>query len=135
MWPGLRPTFVPSGILIHSRLAATDMGRKVRGLLCPLLDRGAGSPSNTLSPGRRPRPTSLPSGILIYPAVWPQQTWAENWGLYPLGEGKLGPHLTQCGQSRGLYLHVRFHLDPFNRLAKIHQRHRQSGADRQTTVR
>ena len=80
MWPGLRPTFVPSGILIHSRLAATDMGRKVRGLLCPLLDRGAGSPSNTLSPGRRPRPTSLPSGILIYPAVWPQQTWAENWG-------------------------------------------------------
>jgi len=31
---------------------------------------GAGSPSNTLSPGSRP--TSVPSGILIHPAVWPQ---------------------------------------------------------------
>jgi len=28
-----------------------------------------------------PRPTSVPSGILIYEAVWPQHTWAENWGL------------------------------------------------------
>jgi len=27
-----------------------------------------------------PRPTSLPSGILIHPAIWPQQIWAENWG-------------------------------------------------------
>ena len=31
---------------------------------------GAGSPSNTMWPG--PRPTSLPSGILIHPTVWPQ---------------------------------------------------------------
>jgi len=31
---------------------------------------GAGSPSNTMLP--EPRPTSLPSGILIHPAVWPQ---------------------------------------------------------------
>jgi len=37
---------------------------------------GAAFPSNTTSPGLRP--TSVPSGILIYPAVWPQQTWAEN---------------------------------------------------------
>jgi len=49
------------------------------------LSRGAGSPSNTMSPG--PRPTSAPSGIFIHPAVWPQQTWAENWagGCAPLG--------------------------------------------------
>jgi len=32
----------------------------------------AGSPSNTMWPG--PRPTSVPSGILIHPSVWPQQT-------------------------------------------------------------
>jgi len=38
---------------------------------------GAGSPSNTTWPGQRP--TFVPSGILIRPAVWPQQTWAENW--------------------------------------------------------
>ena len=43
---------------------------------------GAGSPSNTTSPG--PRPTSVPSGILIHPAIWPQQTCAENWGAVPL---------------------------------------------------
>ena len=35
----------------------------------PLLG-GAGSPSNTMSPG--PRPTSVSSGILMHPAVWPQ---------------------------------------------------------------
>jgi len=31
-----------------------------------------GSPSNTMWPG--PRPTTLPSGILIHPTVWPQYT-------------------------------------------------------------
>ena len=44
-------------------------GPKIGGL-CPLLGMGAGSPSNTMSLG--PRPTSLPSGILILPAVWPR---------------------------------------------------------------
>ena len=40
-----------------------------------------------------PRPTSVPSGILIHPAVWPQQTWAKNWGLYSFfwGGGSLVP--------------------------------------------
>jgi len=33
---------------------------------------GAVSPSNTVSLG--PRPTSVPSGILIHPTVWPQYT-------------------------------------------------------------
>jgi len=36
----------------------------------------------------------------------------------------LGPHLTQCGRAEA-YLHAKFHLDPSNRLATIHQRHRQ----------
>jgi len=35
-----------------------------------------GSPSSTMRPGSKP--TSMPSGILIYPAVWPRQTWSEN---------------------------------------------------------
>jgi len=34
--------------------------------------KAAGSPSNTVSPGMRP--TSTPSFILIYPAIWPQYT-------------------------------------------------------------
>jgi len=61
----------------------------------PIWGGGAGSPSNTKSPG--PRPSSIPSDILIHAAIWPQQMWAENWGgCAPLGEGELGPHLTQC---------------------------------------
>ena len=34
-----------------------------------------------MSPG--PRTTTVPSGIFINPAVWPQQTWAKNWGAEP----------------------------------------------------
>jgi len=42
------------------------------GLLCPFSWRGAGFPYNTVSP--EPRPTSIPSGILIRSAIWPQYT-------------------------------------------------------------
>jgi len=48
----------------------------------PLSVGVAGFPSNTMSPGVRP--TSILSGIFIYPAVWSHQTWAENWGAVPL---------------------------------------------------
>jgi len=54
----------------------------------PLFGGGAGSPSNTMSPG--PRPTVIPSGILINPTVWPQHTWAKNWGLCLFGERGAG---------------------------------------------
>ena len=37
-----------------------------------LFSGGAGTPSNTKSPG--PRPTTIPSGVVIHPAVWPQYT-------------------------------------------------------------
>jgi len=50
------------------------MGRKLGGLC--LFSWGAMSPSNTMWPG--PRPTSIASGILTHPAVWPQQTWADK---------------------------------------------------------
>jgi len=38
----------------------------------------AGYTSNNMS--RRPMPISVRSDILIHAAVWPQWTWAENWG-------------------------------------------------------
>jgi len=44
-------------------------------------------------------------------------------GLCPFW-GELGPHLTQCGRAEA-YLRAKFHLDPSNRLATIHQRYRQ----------
>jgi len=53
---------------LGDRLATTDMDRKV-GAVVPL-SAGDGFPSNTIWPG--PRPTSIPSGILINPTVWPQ---------------------------------------------------------------
>jgi len=46
--------------------------------------------------------------------------------MCPFGRGDLGPHLTQCGQGQA-YLHAKFHLDPSNRLATIHQRYSQTG--------
>ena len=91
MWPGSKPTSVPSSILIHPAVLpqqrirgfaimryinllltltltlTTDMGQKLGAV--PFYGR-TGSPSNTMWPG--PRPTSVPSGILIYPTVWPQ---------------------------------------------------------------
>jgi len=69
-----------------------------------------------------PRPTSVPSGILIHPAIWPQQTWAENWESVPLwGRGSWVPiqHNVAWAET---YLHAKLHLDPSNRLATVHQR-------------
>jgi len=43
-------------------ITVINMGRKFK--------RRTGSPSNTKSPGLRP--TSIPSGMLMHPAIWPQ---------------------------------------------------------------
>jgi len=59
------------------RLATTDMDRKLGWGGCAPFKR-SWIPCNTMWPG--PRPTSISSGVLIYLAVWPQQTVAENWG-------------------------------------------------------
>ena len=65
-------------------------------------------------------PTSIPSGILIHPAVWPQQTWAENWGRY---WGAVPPPLFFWGGGiehnvawAEIYLPTKWHLDPCSRL-------------------
>jgi len=102
---------MPSGILIHPAVWPQYMGEKVGYAVRPpfwgewvsselqtgaenlgappLLEQGAGSPSNTTWPGLRP--TYLSSGILFHPAVWPQQTWAKNWRLSLLGKGSCIP--------------------------------------------
>jgi len=60
------------------------MGRKV-----PFWGGGVGSPSNTMSPG--PKPTSIPSGILIHPAVLATIDMGRKLGaLPPLGEAEAG---------------------------------------------
>jgi len=127
-----RPGPMPNSIVGHtkwhldscSRFDTIDISRKLGGCVVPLFGGGAaGSPSKTMRPGLRP--TSVPSNILIQPAIWPQQTLAKNWGLCPFGEGELGPHLSQCGGAEA-YLCAKFYLDPLNRLATIHQRYRQT---------
>jgi len=81
------------------RLATIDMGRKL----------GAVALLGELDPhvtqcGLGPRPTFVPSGILIHPAaVWPQRHGPEIGGEGPLlWEGELGPHLAQRKLGRGL---------------------------------
>jgi len=54
-----------------SRLAAIDMGRKLGAV--PFLGvEGAGSLSQSTTMWLGPRPTSIPSGMLIHPTVWTQ---------------------------------------------------------------
>ena len=96
----LAETYLHAKYQLHpsSRLATINMGLKFRP---PFFgEGGAGSPANTKSPWLRP--SSIPSDVLIHAAIWTQQIWAENWGAVPLWAGELGPHLTQCGQDRGL---------------------------------
>ena len=86
-------------------------GPKIGGRGAVLLSGGSGPLSDTMSPGSRP--TSVPSGVLIHPAVWPQHTWAENWGLCPF----LGECPTQYVPWAEAYLRAKWHLDPSSRLA------------------
>jgi len=98
---GLPPHQVPSWSI--QPCAHNRHGPKIEGGggAVPLWRGRAGSPSNTMWSG--PRPTSVPSGILIHLAIWPQQTWAKIGGFGPfLGRGGSGPHLTQCDLGRGL---------------------------------
>jgi len=50
---------------------------------------GAWFPCNTMWPG--PRPISVPSGILIHPAVWPQYTGRKVRAAVPLFLGSWVP--------------------------------------------
>ena len=59
------------------------------------------------------------------PTKWLQQIWPENWGLCPFGEGSWVPIQHNVASAE-----AKFHLEPSNRLATIHQRHRQNRQDR-----
>ena len=72
-----------------SRLATIDTDRKL-GLRLLFLEGSwvLNSSSNTMLLGQRS--ASLPSGILIHPAILRRQIWAENWGLCLFGGGRAG---------------------------------------------
>jgi len=75
---------------------------------------------NTMCPALRP--TSIPSGILIHKAVWPQYIFPEIGGcaLFWVAVRRTGstPYVTQCGLGRGLYIiHTKWHVHPPSRFA------------------
>jgi len=52
-----------------------------------------------------------------------------------LGEGELGPYqIKHSVATAEAYLRAKFHLDPSNHLATVHQRYRQDRQTGQTTV-
>jgi len=106
-------------------------GPKIGGLR-PLLGGRAGSPSNTMSLGLLP--TSLPSGILMHPAIWPQQIWAENWALrpHPLGRVAWSPSNTMWPGPRPTCKpsFILIHPTVWPKYTNVTDRHRQT--DRQT---
>ena len=116
MRPGPRPTFVPSGILIHSAVWAQQKWAEIWRGAVPLGGE-AGSASNRMLPG--PRSSIVPSGILIHPAIWPQQTWAETWRLCPLfGEGSWVPIWHNVAWAEA-YVYTKWHLDPSSPLGTL----------------
>jgi len=66
-----------------------------------------------------PRPISVPSGILNLART----VKGRKLGAVPL-LGELGPQHNVAGAAEP-YLHAKFHFDPSNRLATMHQRYRQ----------
>jgi len=79
-------------------LATIDIGQKLWSV--PLLGGWVESPYGTIWPGLRP--TFIPRGILIHPAIWPQWAWAKNWGgCAPfLGRGDWSPSSRMWPQLR-----------------------------------
>jgi len=66
MSPGMRPTSIPSGILINQPAVWPQHEWTENWGAVPLRGGGAGTPPNTMWPG--PRPTCMPSFMLIHPS-------------------------------------------------------------------
>jgi len=99
------------------------------------LGRGAGSPSNTKSPRAEAyRHTKWNLDLCSHLAA---KDMGRKLGAVPLWSRELGPHLTQCGQGRGLPARrVSFwSVKPFGHNTPTSQTDRQTGQTRQTTVR
>ena len=63
--------------------------------------------------------------------MWPQYTWAENWGAVPVW-GRLGPHLIQCGaETYPMPSFILIHPTVWPQYTNIADR--QTGQDRQWT--
>jgi len=111
MWPGPRPTFVPSGILIHPPFDH-NMGRKLEERLCPVVVE-LGSHLTQSGSGRGLPPHQV--------ASWSIETFGHNrygpkfGGLPFFGRGSWVPihHSVAWAEA---YLHTKWQFDPSSRL-------------------
>ena len=112
MWPGSRPIFAPTGILIHpaawpQQTWAEDWGLCPPpffkgGELCSHFFEGAGSPSSTLWPGSRH--TSVPSGVHLYSRLATIDIGRKLGGVPLFREGEQDHHLAQHGRKLEVWL-------------------------------
>jgi len=93
------------------RLVTIDMGRKLGRGSVPYGEE-AGSPCNTIWPWLRP--SFVPNGILIHPAVWPQHM-PKLGGLCPLSWVCIKHNVARAEA----YLLTKWQPDPSSRLATI----------------
>ena len=82
------------------------------------------------------RPTSLPSGVAIQPAIWPQQSnryGPKIGGCVPLGEGELGFHLTVWPGTRPICVPslILIHPTVWPQYTNVTDRQDRAGQDRQ----
>jgi len=111
-----------------SRLTTIEMGRKLG--VCPHFREGYKRGPHLTQIRLVYGVTSIPSGILIHPAIWQQQIWAKIQG------GEVGPYLTQCGQGWGLPACqvLSWSVQPFGHNTPTSQTDRYTGqTDRQRT--
>jgi len=103
-------------LIIFGRSVAKTANNRTMLYFVSYITGGAGCPSNTMWPG--PRPTFVPSGILIHPAVG-HNTWAEKWGLLsPLFWGGEWVRWVPISVAWAkAYLRTKWHLDPTGHLA------------------
>jgi len=72
---------------VNKSSAVAEMGDRAAAIWAKKVRAAVPLSIGTMSLGQSP--TSVPSGILIHPAVWPQQTCAKTWGAaVPLSVGR-----------------------------------------------
>jgi len=50
--------------------------------------------------------TSIPSGILVHPAFWPERSLAENWGGGCANSNTMSPRLMPTSVPSGILIHT-----------------------------
>jgi len=119
---------------LRPRLATIDMGQKV-GRGCALFFWGGSWVHIEHKVARAEGPTSIPSGILVHQAVWPQRTLAENWGLCLFsggGAGSLSNTMSPGPRPTSVPSGILIHPTIWPQYTNVTDR---TGQDRQTTVR